>query len=120
MPGRKQCGRQAGVAVTLGANSQSQEWFHRACQDTRDIFRDVLAQDLEWEQQRYVLDQLMNLVQVEGAEDTESKNLFSSLSDKLSNKMVVIGGVAIGAAALAVAVVAPQAARQIAQALRRD
>ncbi|MBB5110529.1 MULTISPECIES: hypothetical protein [Micromonospora] len=106
--------------ATLGANSQSQEWFHRACQDTRDIFRVVLAQDLEWEQQRYVLDLLMRLLQMEGAKDTESRNLLSSLSDKLSNKMMVIGGVAITAAAVVVTVGAPKAARQIAQALRRD
>ncbi|MFI9644382.1 hypothetical protein ACIG87_30770 [Micromonospora sp. NPDC051925] len=105
--------------ATLGANSQSQERFHRACQDTRDIFRVVLMQDLEWAQQRHVLDLLMQLVQMEGAKDTESRNLLSSLSDKLSNKMVVIGGVAITAAAVAVTVVAPKAARQIAQALRR-
>ncbi|MFK3983117.1 hypothetical protein ACI2K4_22410 [Micromonospora sp. NPDC050397] len=105
--------------ATLGANNQSQEWFHRACQDTRDIFRAVLAQDLEWEQQRYVLDLLMKLVQMEGAKDTESKNLLSSLSDKLSNKMVLIGGVAITATAVAVAIVAPKAVRQVGEALRR-
>lgn len=106
--------------ATLGANSQSQEWFHRACQDTRDIFRVVLAQDLEWEQQRHVLDLLMKLVQMEGAKDTESKNLFSSLSDKLSNKMVLIGGAAIAATAVAVAIVAPAAVRQVGEAMRRD
>lgn len=105
--------------ATLEANSQSQESFHHACQDTRDIFRDVLAQDLEWEQQRHVLDLLMQLVQMEGAKDTESRNMLSSLSDRLSNKMVVIGGIAITATAVAVTVVAPKAARQIAQALRR-
>jgi hypothetical protein len=106
--------------AALEANSQSQEWFHRACQDTRDIFRDVLAQDLEWEQQRHVLDLLMKLVQMEGTKDTESKNQLSSLSNKLSNKMVLISGAAITATVVAVAVVAPKALRRVAEALRRD
>ncbi|MEU8113779.1 hypothetical protein [Micromonospora sp. NPDC048947] len=104
---------------TLAANSQSQEWFHRACQDTREIFRDVMAGDLEWEQQRYVIDQLMKLLQMEGEKDTENKSLLSTLSDKLSTKMVLVGGVAAAATAVAVAVVAPKAARQIGEALRK-
>ncbi|MFK3983118.1 hypothetical protein ACI2K4_22415 [Micromonospora sp. NPDC050397] len=40
-------------------------------------------------------------------------------SDKLSNKMVLIGGVAITATAVAVAIVAPKAVRQVGEALRR-
>jgi hypothetical protein len=104
---------------TLAANIQSQEWFHRACQDTREIFRDLLAGDLEWEQQRYVLDLLMKLLQMEGEKDTESKSLLSTLSDKLSNKMVVIGGVAVTATVVAVAVIAPKAVRQVGEALRK-
>jgi len=106
--------------ATLGANGQSQEWFHRACQDTRDIFRVVLAQDLEWEQQRYVLDLLMKLVQMEGAKDTESKNLLSRLSDKLASKKVLISSVAIVATAATVAIVAPKAARQFGEAINKS
>ncbi|MER7282582.1 hypothetical protein ABT369_49930 [Dactylosporangium sp. NPDC000244] len=62
---------------TLTANTQGQEGFHRACRETREIFRDLLAGDLEWEQQRYVLDLLMKLVQMEGEKDTENKSLLS-------------------------------------------
>ncbi|MEU0076294.1 hypothetical protein ABZY58_00100 [Micromonospora tulbaghiae] len=40
----------------------------------------MLARDLEWERQRYVLDLLMRLVQMEGTKDTESRTLLSSLS----------------------------------------
>ena len=79
----------------------------------------MLARDLEWEQQRHVLDLLMTLVQVEGAKDTESKKLLSLLSDKLSNKTAWIAGAAIVATAAAVAIVAPQAARHVGEALRR-
>ncbi|WP_431727356.1 hypothetical protein [Verrucosispora sp. TAA-831] len=103
---------------TLAANIRSQEWFHRACQDTREILRDVLAGDLEWEQRRYVLDLLMKLLQTQGEKDTENKSLLKTLSDKLSNKTVVMGGLA-AATLLAATAIAPKAARQIGQVIRR-
>ncbi|WP_433059352.1 hypothetical protein [Dactylosporangium sp. CS-033363] len=105
--------------ATLGVNSLSQESFHRACQDTRDIFRIVLSRDLEWEQQHQILDLLMTLVHIEAAKDAENKKLLTLLSEKLSKKTMWIAGVAIAVTAGVAVIVAPQVARKVGEALRR-
>jgi len=107
--------------ATLGADGQSLAYFHQACQETRAAFDRVLDRDgLQWDQEKYVLDQLMELVRMQGAKDTESKDLLKSVSGKLSNRMVWIGAAALVAAGLGVAVAAPKAAAKFGEALRGD
>ena len=104
--------------TTLAANGQSQAAFHQACQATREILGKMLDRDLEWKHQKYVIDQLVKLVQMEGAKDSESKRMLSDLSKKQSTKLMVMSSVAV-AGITALAIVGPKAIRQFGEALRR-
>ncbi|MBU2664359.1 hypothetical protein KOI35_12720 [Actinoplanes bogorensis] len=107
--------------TTLDANGQSADHFFRSCQETRAAFAMVLArEDLQWEQQKYVLDKLMELMHLESAKDTETKKLIQTLAQKMSNRMLLLTGTAIAAGAVAVAVAAPRAAREIAKVLTKE
>jgi uncharacterized protein YjeT (DUF2065 family) len=81
----------------------------------------VLAREsLQWEQEKYVLDKLMELMRLESAKDTEAKKLIQTLSQKLSNRMLLITGTAVAAGAVALTIAAPKAAREIAKALTKE
>ncbi|GAB3864011.1 hypothetical protein GCM10029963_73690 [Micromonospora andamanensis] len=106
---------------TLGANGQSTDQFFRSCRETRAAFTTVLAREgLHWEQEKYVLDKLTELLHLESAKDTETKKLNQTLSQKMSNRMLLITGTAVAAGAVALTIAAPKAAREIAKALTKE
>ncbi|MFI0542700.1 hypothetical protein ACH3VS_27885 [Streptomyces sp. WSLK1-3] len=65
-------------ASTLTANKQSQEHFHRACQEIRDILKGELNKDdLSWEEKKFIIEQIQETGRMEFQKDSENKQFLS-------------------------------------------
>ncbi|MFF0593498.1 hypothetical protein [Streptomyces antibioticus] len=63
---------------TLSANKESQELFHRACQDIRDILRSELAKGgLSWDEKKFIIEQIQETGRMEFQKDSENKRFLS-------------------------------------------
>jgi hypothetical protein len=77
---------------TLSGNNQSQDHFHRACQETREILKDELNKDyLSPEEKKSIIEQLMELARMEFQKDSENKQFL----DAGFKKVLAVAGVAL-------------------------
>ncbi|UKA56774.1 hypothetical protein LFT45_23145 (plasmid) [Arthrobacter sp. FW305-BF8] len=85
--------------TTLFANKESQDRFHESCQQTRDIIQRQLNQDgLSFEERKYYLEQIMEILKLESQKDSENKQfLHAGLKNMLGFAMA---GIAFGVVVL--------------------
>ncbi|MEV7786575.1 hypothetical protein AB0O72_14390 [Streptomyces sp. NPDC088106] len=63
---------------TLSANKQSQEHFHQACQEVREILRVELSKDnLSAEDKKFIIEQIQETLRMEFQKDSENKQFLS-------------------------------------------
>lgn len=63
---------------TLSANKQSQEHFHQALQNIREILRGQLGKDDQsWEERKYIIDLIMETGRLESLKDSENKKFLN-------------------------------------------
>lgn len=83
--------------TTLKYNSQSQDNVHRAYRDIRETLKGKLERDgLNWEQTKFLIEQMMETARQEAAKDTESKQFLGSLHTKTA---ITVGAAAVAAIA---------------------
>ncbi|MFI7284128.1 hypothetical protein ACIBOV_28100 [Micromonospora chersina] len=82
---------------TLKYNSQSQDNVHRAWREIREALKGKLNQDgLDWEQAKFLIEQMMETGRQESAKDTENKKFLDGL---LKNAAITAGAAAVAAIA---------------------
>ena len=82
---------------TLKFNSQSQDNVHRGWREIREALKGKLDQDgLDWEQAKFVIEQMMETGRQESAKDTENKQFLDGLFTKAA---VTAGAAAVAAIA---------------------
>ncbi|NDU73734.1 hypothetical protein GWI34_13950 [Actinomadura sp. DSM 109109] len=81
----------------LIANKHSQDAFHEACREIREILKGQLTPDLPFEDRKYIIDKLMELSRMESEKDSENKKVLSE-----NFKMAALGAIALLAAGVAV------------------
>jgi len=80
--------------ATLSANTQSQEYVHRAFQDIREILKNELGKgDLSWEQRMYLIEQIQETGRQEFEMDSQNKQFL----DGVLGKVIMGAGTALGA-----------------------
>jgi hypothetical protein len=73
-------------------NTKSMEHVYQAWQETREILKGQLAlEDLQWEQRKYILDQLMDAAREVSAKDSENKEWLKEIYEWIP----VVGSVAV-------------------------
>ena len=84
---------------TLSHNKQSQESFYQGMREIREILkRELEKEDLNWDQQKYILDMIMETGKLEFAKDSENKRFLDSLFGKVT--LVTAAAITVGAAVL--------------------
>ncbi|MGO4459457.1 hypothetical protein AB4039_19495 [Streptomyces sp. M-16] len=77
---------------TLSANKKSQKYFHRACQEIRDILKRELDRgDLGWEERKYIIERIQETGRMEFEKDSENKRFLDGMLKKV---VVGVGAVA--------------------------
>ena len=77
---------------TLSANKQSQDHFHRACQEIREILKGELSKDnLSWEEEKFLIEKIQETARMEFQKDSENKQFL----DGMLKKAVVGAGAAL-------------------------
>ncbi|MBO4140186.1 hypothetical protein J5U46_08530 [Micromonospora tulbaghiae] len=68
---------------TLKSNSQSQESVHQGWREIREAIKSKLEQEgLDWEQTKFLVEQMMETGRQESAKDTENKQFLDGLFTK--------------------------------------
>ncbi|MFI1280920.1 hypothetical protein ACH4U5_09170 [Streptomyces sp. NPDC020858] len=85
---------------TLSANSKSQKYFHRACQEVRQILNHELDRgDLDWEQRKYIIEKIQETGRMESEKDSENKRFLDGMLKKVvvgAGAMAALGVVFVG------------------------
>lgn len=78
--------------VTLMANAHSQSEFVQLCHRAMNMLEPLLQPQMPFEERKYVIEQVMTLVQWVGDKDTENKTALSSWYVKASAATVALTG----------------------------
>lgn len=85
---------------TLKANKQSQEHFHKACNDIRAILKGELRKDdLSWEARKFIIEQIQETGRMEFQKDSENKRFLDGMLTKVltgAGVVVALGVVFVG------------------------
>lgn len=90
---------------TLSANKQSQEHVHRAFQDIREILKRELGKDdLDWEQKKFLIEQIQETGRLEFQKDSENNKLLEGIFKKVvagTGAALALGVVFVGGKVMA-------------------
>ncbi|MCM1973999.1 hypothetical protein [Streptomyces sp. G1] len=70
---------------TLSANKHSQDQFHQACQEIREILRSELNKDnLSWEEKKFIIEKIQETGRMEFQKDSENKKFLDGALKKIA------------------------------------